>query len=39
MYYEFDYKLQKSTLIVCIRWLAWKKSQIRSQSKWETMNK
>jgi len=25
MYHKFDYKLQKSTLITCTRWLAWRK--------------
>jgi len=25
MYHEFDYKIQKSTLITCTRWLAWRK--------------
>jgi len=25
MYHKFDYKLQKSTLITCTRWLPWRK--------------
>jgi len=25
MDYKFDYKLEKSTLITCIRWRAWRK--------------
>jgi len=25
MHHKFDYNLQKSTFIACIRWLAWRK--------------
>jgi len=41
MYPEFDYKLQKSTLIVGNRWLAWSKKigQIRYTNEWDTKNK
>jgi len=36
MYYEFDYKLQKSTLLFALGgWLKEKIGQIRSKSKWE----
>jgi len=31
MYPEFDYKLQKSTLISCTRWLAWRKKNRPNQ--------
>jgi len=27
MYHEFDYKLEKSTLIACTTWLAWRKKK------------
>jgi len=25
LYHKFDYKSKKSTLIICTRWLAWRK--------------
>jgi len=40
MYQEFDYKTQKSTLIICIDWLTRKKiGQTRYANKWGTMKK
>jgi len=30
MYHEFNYKLQKYILIVCTRWLAWRKKYVKS---------
>jgi len=28
MYIEFEYKLHKSTLIACTRWLAWTRNKL-----------
>jgi len=33
VYHEFDYKLQKSTLIVCTRWLDWRKKKVKQYRK------
>jgi len=41
MYHKFDHMLQKSTLITCFRWLAWreKNGQTRQTNKWGIINK
>jgi len=36
MYYKFDYKLQKLTLITFTRWLPWRKKYANN---WDIINK